>query len=131
MDTFNRARNRVRAITREPSGIGLAPHLPDGSPSPAYALLTQQARGLTYPFNVTAVSQLAFRADFNRKFMFIQNNDPLGIVWLAFGTPAIIGTGMKFSAGGGGILLDNNVPTADIYLIGTIASNQNLTIILG
>jgi hypothetical protein len=132
MNPFDRARNLTRTRGREIIGGGIARQIQsDAQLANNPAGIVQQPRGLTYTFNVTLVSQLAFPVDFNRLFLFVQNNDPLGVAWLSFGGNAVIGTGIKLAAGGGGILLDNNVPTAGIYLIGTIASNQNITFIFG
>lgn len=103
--------------------VGMPGVLPDGT--------IQRLRGLTYPATVLATPTQLLPPDFDRKFLFIQNNDALGIVWVSFGAPAVLGVGMRLSAGGGGILLDNNVPTAEVNVIGTIAINPNLTIIVG
>jgi len=48
---------------------------------------------------------------------------------VTFGTEATLATGIKLGAGGGGILLDNHVPTAAVFIIGSIASNPNVSLI--
>jgi len=133
--TFAGSRNRTRAISRDVIGVGLRAivgggtvTLPSGETIDPSQLM-QRARGLTRPFTVTNASQQGLPVDFDRKFLFIQNNAVLGDVWCSYGVAAVIGVGMKFAAGGGGILLDNNVPTSEIYFIGTVANNPSLTII--
>lgn len=115
---------RTRAITRDHIGGGNLRVPPqagaDGTPA--------RTRGFTFPRTVTTASVLLLPQDYDRKFLFIQNNDTLGVVWLSFGVAAAVGQGMRLAAGGGGILLDIGVPTSDIYAIGTIASNPNITI---
>lgn len=124
MNIFDRNKQRVEATTRPPLGGGIAnpPTLSDnGTPA--------RLRGLTYPGTVLSTPGQLLTADFDRKFLFIQNNDTLGVVWVSFGAPAVLGIGMRLAAGGGGILLDNNVPTAQVNAIGSIASNSNISII--
>jgi hypothetical protein len=121
---MNKQRQRITAINREPVGAGLiATPVSEQNGTPAHL------RGLTYPRRVTNASTQLLAADYDRKFLFIQNNDAVGIVYLAFGAPAVVGQGMKLAANGGGILLDNNVPTAQVFAIGSIASNANINII--
>lgn len=88
-------------------------------------------RGYTAQINVTSASQLMLPADRRRTFLFLQNNDSLGSCTISFGVTATLATGIKLGANGGGILLDNNVPTAAIYIIGSIANNSNVTLISG
>jgi hypothetical protein len=91
----------------------------------------QQERGVTYPVNVSNISQMWQDVDLSRKFLYLLNNDPLGVVWVSFGgAGAGVGQGMRLAPGGGGILLDINVPTAKIFLIGTIAVNVNVTAVI-
>lgn len=63
--------------------------------------------------------------------MYLVNNDTLGYAIISFGVDATLATGMKLAAGGGGIMLDNNVPTAAVYIIGSIALNSNITMVVG
>jgi len=85
-------------------------------------------RGITVPLTVTAASQEIIPADANRTFLFIQNNDPLGIVYVSFGgDAAAVNQGFRLAPGGGAILLDNHVPTARVHMIGSIANNPNVT----
>jgi hypothetical protein len=115
-----------QAVARAPVGGGMA-FTPEQSPSDRPPIL----RGLTQPVTVTSANAQLAPSDYDRRFLFIQNNDTTGSVWLSFGAPAQLGVGIKLAAGGGGILLDNNVPTAQINAIGTIASNANVTLITG
>lgn len=88
-------------------------------------------RGLTYPLNVTNASFEMFPIDVDRKFIYLLNNDALGVVWVTFGgAGAVVGQGMRLASGGGGILLDQNVPTNRIFMIGTIANNPNVTAVV-
>jgi hypothetical protein len=126
MDIFQRAKNRSQAVNSEPVGGGVSiPVARERGGAPA------RLRGLTYPGRVTNVNSEVLAPDFDRRFLFVQNNDPAGNVWISFGAPAVLGVGMKLGAGGGGILLDNNVPTSQLNAIGSIALNTNLTIITG
>lgn len=129
---FSNQRNRNRSISRDPVGIGMHAQpprlLPDGTVVQSGVTL-QRARGLTFPVTVGLVSVEVLPIDFDRRFLFIQNNDTLGLLWCSYGSAQALGIGMRFTAGGGGILLDNNVPTCAIYMIGTIANNPNITII--
>lgn len=87
-------------------------------------------RGRTIPITVTAASQELLPADSDRQFLFVQNNDPVGIVYMSFGgNAAAINQGFRLAPGGGGILLDNHVPTAKIFFIGSIANNPNVTVV--
>ena len=129
-----RLRNAQIALAREPVGGGGVSQnqvQPDGSVITIPGVKAQIPRGVTLQYNVLAADSVALAVDFDRKYLFLLNNDVLGDVWGAWGSPAKVGVGMKFKAGGGGIMLDNNVPTAELHLIGTIASNQNFTIITG
>jgi len=130
MNEFQRNRNRVRAINRDPV-YGFAEHDQPNAPAHLLRQNIEQPRGFPVPANITLVSQLILPIDLGRKWLFIQNFDALGVVWAMFGLGAALNTGMKFAAGGGGVLLDVNCPTSALYMIGTIASNQNLTIITG
>jgi hypothetical protein len=88
-------------------------------------------RGLTFPARVTNLPAQLLPSDFDRHFLFIQNNDALGVVWLIFGAPAVLGLGIRLAAGGGSLYMDYACLTAQVNAIGTIALNPNLTIITG
>jgi hypothetical protein len=119
-----RDRLHMQGLTRVPVG-GNAPRIPT-----SFGEVVQE-RGFTYPINVTNVSQMWQDVDLNRKFLYILNNDALGVVWMSFGgAAAAVGQGVRLAPGGGGILLDINVPTAKIFLIGTIAANVNVTAVM-
>lgn len=88
-----------------------------------------EIRGYTAQVTVTSESKVLLPADPKRKFLFVQNNDLLGNVNISFGVDATLATGMRLSANGGGILLDNNVPTSAVFIIGSIALNSNVTLV--
>lgn len=121
---FPRDIARNRALARVPIGAGLA-RAPQTQPNG----MPQTPRGLTFSFTVTSAGGLLLPIDFDRQQLFIQNNDTLGVVWLAIGAPAAIGFGFKLAAGGGGLLLDYGCPTAQVNAIGTILSNPNIMVI--
>lgn len=106
---------------------------PDAPPKPGIMRVATdtKVRGYTAQITAQSVSALLLPSDPERKFLFIQNNDPVGYANIAFGVDATLNTGMRLTANGGGILLDNNVPTAAIYIIGSIAANSNITLISG
>ena len=87
--------------------------------------------GNTVHVVATSVSTMILPADANRTFLFFENDDSLGFARVAFGVDATLATGMKLGSGGGGILLDNHVPTGAVFIIGSIASNANITMIYG
>lgn len=91
----------------------------------------QEAEALGYTLQVTATnkSQLLLPVNPKRNFLFMLNDDPLGNARVAFGAAATMTVGFKLAAGGGGFLLDNHVPRAQINLIGDTASNSNITLI--
>jgi len=91
----------------------------------------QEAEALGYTLQVTATpnSTLLLPVNMKRKFLFMLNDDALGYARIAFGSAATLTLGMKLAASGGGVLLDNNVPKAQINIIGSIANNSNITLI--
>lgn len=93
--------------------------------------LAQEAEALGYTLQVTATpqSKLLLPVNMHRRFLFMLNDDALGYARIAFGAAATLTVGMKLAAGGGGVLLDNNVPKAQINIIGSIANNSNITMI--
>ncbi len=88
-----------------------------------------EALGYTMQVTATNASQMMLPVNRQRKFLFLMNFDPVGYARIAFGSPATLTLGIPLAAGGGGILLDNNVPKAQINIIGSIASNSNITLI--
>ena len=58
----------------------------------------------------------------------MQNNHPSAYANLSFGGDATLDSGMRLASAGGGILLDNNVPTSAIFIIGS-AANSQITVI--
>jgi hypothetical protein len=106
----------------------VAAHENIDAPDPHADIL--RARGLTFARTVTNQSILLLPVDHDRRLMFIINNDAVGNVYISFGAAAAIGLGMKLVAGGGGVLLDFNTPTSEVYAIGDIADNPNVSIVL-
>lgn len=131
---FNSRRANLGDITPPPIDLTTPVLSPSGQPVSSGQYVGAGAnspRGYTQQINVTALSQLLLPADPSRRFLFMQNNDAVGTCTLSFGVDATLATGMKLGANGGGILLDNNVPTAALYIIGSIANNPNVTLISG
>lgn len=125
------ARPKDRLITR-----GMTREVVGGSFSGVRGMVNvdpaKPERGLTFPLTVLNTSQEFAPVDTDRKFLYVVNNDALGVVWLAFGgAAAVVGQGIRLAPNGGGILLDMNVPTARIFLIGTIANNPNVSMVTG
>lgn len=87
------------------------------------------ALGYTTQVTATNVSQPILPVNRHRKFLFVMNFDPVGYARIAFGAPATLTLGMPLAAGGGGVFLDNNVPKAQVNIIGSIAVNPNITLI--
>lgn len=79
---------------------------------------------------VTTTSGQVLAANAARQYLLVQNSDPVGIVYLAFGTAATAAAGVKIIPGGNYELSDV-VPTAAIYCIGTLASNANVVVVEG
>lgn len=127
---FNqRERIHTQGLSREPVG-GRGVQVNQFDNQGVLAPVVRE-RGLTYPLNVGLASFEAFPIDVDRKFLYLLNNDALGVVWVTFGgAGAAIGQGMRLAPGGGGILLDQNVPTNRIFMIGTIANNPNVTAVV-
>jgi len=126
-DRFRNARPGERlqraGMSRDAVGAQYQPGQTQTPPAPE--------RGLTYPIRVTSASSEILPADSQRRFLFIQNNDPVGNVTVSFGgNAAVLGIGFNLAAGGGGILLDNNVPSSRVFVIGSIAINPNVTMVV-
>jgi hypothetical protein len=132
-----RDRLHMRGMFREPvGGVGVQAN-PGLTAGPGVATPGSfnatggiiQPRGQSQAVYVTNVSQLLLPFDPSRKFLYMLNNDALGVVWVFFGgSGAVVGQGMRLGPAGGGILLDNHVPTAQVFMIGTIAVNPNVTL---
>lgn len=128
-------RRRFAGTLRKPVGGGVrlfdqARALPEAEKSGQANSFWE--RGATRPITVTAASQEIIPADADRKFLYLVNNDPVGVVYVSIGgVGAALLQGITLAAAGGGILLDNNVPTGKIFMIGTIANNPNVTAVIG
>jgi hypothetical protein len=118
-----RERLQIRGLSREVLGYASSSRSHE-----QVADSLKPATGNTQPINVANVSREVFPSDINRKFIFIQNNDAVGVVFVSIGgAGAAINQGFRLGPGGGGVLLDNNVPTDRIFMIGTVAANPNVT----
>jgi hypothetical protein len=92
--------------------------------------ILQRARGLTSLFLVTNQSLRALPIDFDRRYLLIVNNDAVGIISAFWGLPGAYGKGIVINANGGFYEPANNCPTAQLFLIGSIAINNNVSITL-
>ena len=119
------------AVLYSPQNIprGVTPPQSQGGGYAVPGNMQQAIRGVTQPSVVTDSSKVILPADPSRKLVLIQNSDPVGNVWINFGSDAAVNLGFKLSSGGGGILLDNNCPTSAISAIGDIASNPFIIIL--
>lgn len=115
-----------QGLSREPGGGGA---VRQGDVAPGQ--IPPRIRGKTFPVTVSAVSQNILPRDNDRKFLFIVNNDPVGVVFVSFGNDAAINQGIRLAAVGGSALLDISVPTERVTMIGTLALNPNVSIIIG
>lgn len=94
------------------------------SPSP-------EVRGNTMQVVVTDVSKNILPADASRRFMLIQNNHATATVKIAFGAAATLTTGINLAANGGSLLIDSvNMPTCDVYAIGSVTSNPSVVVVV-
>lgn len=135
-DTLRDQGDIAAAVTYDPSniprGYGYRPQsLPvaQGGVAPAPVPQQSSTKGNTRIQVVTQSAKIILPADPNRKFLLIQNADPAGNIWVAFGIDASVNIGIKIPSGGGGLLLDNNVPTCAISAIGDVAANPFVTIV--
>lgn len=120
-------RNLNRVLNSDPVGYSLRQAAQQSGGAVA---LPFQKTGFSQPYRVTNAPQLLDPIRPERQFLYFENHDPLGNVTLSFGQPNTFGIGMRAAAGGGGVLLDIRCPTAEIYVIGDIASNQNVSYII-
>lgn len=123
-------RNLNRALNSDPVGYSLRQAAETARQSGGTVQAPFQKTGFSQPFRVTNVAQLLDPIRPERQFLYLENHDPLGNVTLSFGQPNAYGVGMRAASGGGGILLDIRCPTAEIYIIGDIASNANVSYII-
>ena len=76
-------------------------------------------------------SNAIFAAKASRRYMFVQNKDPLGDIYIKLdGTAATIATGILIKAGES-FEIQGFCPTGVINAIGTIALNNNLVVVEG
>lgn len=119
-------RNLHRVLNSEPVGYSLrqiaAASQAAGSGAPPF-----QKTGFSQPYRVTNAPQLLDPIRPERRFFFLENHDPLGNVTVSVGQPNAYGVGFRAAAGGGGILLDIHCPTAELYIIGDVAANANVS----
>lgn len=81
---------------------------------------------------VTNASTTIDPANTSRRYLFIQNNDTSGDIYVTVdGSAATVAKGIKIAANGGAYELQGYVPNGDINAIGSIASNVNVVIVKG
>lgn len=107
----------------ESGAIGSGVHVTDIA-----QLKNNLIKGNSYPVTVTNNAYQLRPEEPDRRFFFLENHDPLGNVTVSWGSRLPFGVGMRAGAGGGGIVLDINVPTASIWVVGDIANNPNVSI---
>lgn len=88
-------------------------------------------RGSTSQISATSSSVMILPADPHRTFLYLSNDNTAAFAKVSFGTDATLVTGIRLAAGGGGILLDNGVPTSAVFIIGSIANNPDITMVVG
>lgn len=76
---------------------------------------------------VTNASQQFLAANLSRKYLFIQNNDALGNIYITFGVAATLLNGIKI--GPGASYEAGYAPSNSVNIIGSIASNANIVIV--
>lgn len=80
---------------------------------------------------VTNASGTLLAANASRRYLFIQNNDAAGIIYVRLdGGTATTATGIKIAAGGN-YECQGFLPTGAITAIGSIASNANVVVVEG
>ncbi len=90
---------------------------------------------LTIPFTniqvtVTNASTTILAANLNRHYLLVQNNDPSGIIYIAFTIAATAASGLRILPGGS-YELDPNCSSDAINAIGTLASTNNVIVVWG
>jgi hypothetical protein len=82
------------------------------------------------PATVTNVSGSLMAANPSRKYLLIQNKDPVGRIWINFGAAASQATGVLIVPGGA-FELDAKITGQEIFAIGDLASNPNIMRVQG
>ncbi len=77
---------------------------------------------------VTNASAQILAANANRQYLLIQNNDPVGNIFISFGAAATLLNGVKIPPGQA-YELNNVCDDQAIFVIGDIASNANCVIV--
>lgn len=81
---------------------------------------------------VTSASALLKAANASRRYLFIQNNDASGDIYITLdGSASTAAKGIKIGANGGAYELQGFVPVGAINAIGSIASNANIVVVEG
>jgi hypothetical protein len=88
------------------------------------------ATGSNAQKTVTNASASMVAANATRKYLLIQNKDAAGDIYINFGAAATMDNGLKIAAGGS-FELNSNILTAQIFAIGSIASNANIVVVEG
>ncbi len=80
---------------------------------------------------VTNASASMLAANSNRRYLFIQNNDSSGVIYVNLaGAAATTANGIKLNPGAA-LEIQGYAPTGAIYAIGSIASNANVIAVEG
>lgn len=79
---------------------------------------------------VTTTAAVMIATNAARRYLFIQNKDNTGNIWIQFGANPTITTGIKIEPGAS-FEMANFVATNGVYAIGDIASNPNVTVVEG
>ena len=91
----------------------------------------RRLRGLTFKATVMNTSAEMLPGDFDRRFLFVQNNHATGTITLSFGgDKAALNVGIVLQPNGGAILLDAGVPSAALFAIGSVVSNADVVVIV-
>lgn len=79
---------------------------------------------------ITNVSQQFLPENESRQYLFIQNNDALGNLFVSFTNAATLLNGIKIPPGSS-YELNKVIPSNSINIIGDIASNANVVLVTG
>lgn len=91
---------------------------------------TQSANFDNQAKTVTNASAVLLAANPVRQYLLVQNNDPSGVVYLAFGKTATLAAGLRVIAGGSFELV-GTVTTQAVHAIGSAANNPNIVTVEG
>lgn len=111
--------------------FGSSRFLLTGQPSTAIAATVSARATFTNTQKiVTNASATLLAANASRNYLMIQNNDPTGVIFVAFGVAATLAAGVRIAAGGYWEW-DSAAPINSVQAIGSIASNANIVVLEG